>query len=115
MDKVIRDGKVAVLYSPSYGAGWYTWNSEYPQAIFDPEIVNILLSLPEPDYSRQYHSDEVISKIENIASNKYNGFYTGGADTLTVYWVKRGEQFEITEYDGYESVNVIGECSYLVA
>ena len=26
MQKVIRDGKVAVLYSPGYGAGWYTWS-----------------------------------------------------------------------------------------
>ena len=26
MEKVIRDGKVAVLYSPGYGAGWsYSW------------------------------------------------------------------------------------------
>ena len=25
MEKVIRDGKVAVLYSPGYGAGWSTW------------------------------------------------------------------------------------------
>ena len=24
MEKVIRDGKVAVLYSPGYGAGWTT-------------------------------------------------------------------------------------------
>jgi hypothetical protein len=26
MDKVIRDGKVAVLYSPGYGAGWFSWH-----------------------------------------------------------------------------------------
>ena len=26
MDKVIRDGKVAVLYSPGFGAGWSTWS-----------------------------------------------------------------------------------------
>lgn len=32
-DKVIEDGKVAVLISPNYGAGWYSWNihnTEYP-------------------------------------------------------------------------------------
>jgi hypothetical protein len=28
MEKVIRDGKVAVLYSPGYGAGWYSWNRD---------------------------------------------------------------------------------------
>ena len=26
MTKCIRDGKVAILYSPGYGAGWSTWN-----------------------------------------------------------------------------------------
>jgi hypothetical protein len=26
MNKLIRDGMVAVLYSPDYGSGWYTWN-----------------------------------------------------------------------------------------
>ena len=23
------DGNVAVLYSPGFGAGWYTWNTDY--------------------------------------------------------------------------------------
>jgi hypothetical protein len=27
--KVIRDGKVAVLISDGYGAGWYSWNKKY--------------------------------------------------------------------------------------
>ena len=26
IEKVVRDGKVAVLVSPGYGAGWSTWN-----------------------------------------------------------------------------------------
>lgn len=29
MDKVIKDGKVAVLYSPGFGAGWFTWNNHH--------------------------------------------------------------------------------------
>lgn len=114
MEKFQRDGKVAVLYSPSYGAGWYTWNHDHPEAIFDPEIVKLILEQPELG-RRDYHNKAVISKIEDIVSRKYEGFYSGGADNLTVYWVDKGEQFEITEYDGYESVNVIGECQYLVA
>jgi hypothetical protein len=34
MDKVIVNGKVAVLYSPGFGSGWYTWNQQFP----DPEV-----------------------------------------------------------------------------
>ena len=42
MDKVIVNGKVAVLYSPSYGSGWYTWNQEFPELIFSPAIVRFV-------------------------------------------------------------------------
>ena len=28
MEKVIRNGQVAVLYSPGFGAGWYSWNEK---------------------------------------------------------------------------------------
>jgi acetyl-CoA acetyltransferase len=41
MEKVIRDGKVAILYSPGFGAGWSTWNSYSNEMIFDPDIVNV--------------------------------------------------------------------------
>lgn len=38
-NKVIRDGKVAVVYSPGFGDGWYTWNMDCPELLFDPIIV----------------------------------------------------------------------------
>ena len=43
MDKVIVNGKVAVLYSPGYGSGWYTWNQEFPELIFSPAIVKMVI------------------------------------------------------------------------
>ena len=27
MKKLTKDGKVAVLYSPDFGAGWYSWHA----------------------------------------------------------------------------------------
>lgn len=39
MEKVIRDGKVAVLYSPGYGAGWSTW-------CYNDDLVKTLLFHP---------------------------------------------------------------------
>ena len=36
IEKLSQDGKVAVLYSPGFGAGWYTWNMTVPQILFDP-------------------------------------------------------------------------------
>jgi hypothetical protein len=43
MDKVIRDGKVAVLYSPGYGAGWYSWHDN-EELLYDPVIVDMVES-----------------------------------------------------------------------
>ena len=45
--KVIRDGKVAVLYSPGFGAGWSTWNSHNPDLLFDSIIVDFVLNKSE--------------------------------------------------------------------
>jgi hypothetical protein len=42
MDKVIRDGQVAVLYSPGFGAGWYSWNREMPELLFEPNLVAMI-------------------------------------------------------------------------
>ncbi len=34
IQKLSQDGKVAVLYSPGFGAGWYTWNTDAPEILF---------------------------------------------------------------------------------
>jgi hypothetical protein len=90
MNKVIRDGKVAVLYSPGFGAGWYSW-SNIPECVFDPDIVAAV-------ESGDRH------KAADIASAKWEGFYTGGADQLEIEWLPEGTPFRIEEYDGSESV-----------
>lgn len=52
MEKVIRDGKVAVLYSPGYGAGWTTWEYDsklHEIMLFHPLIVEKVESGKERD------------------------------------------------------------------
>lgn len=103
MDKVIRAGKVAVLYSPGYGAGWYSWNRDFPQCLFDPEIVAMV----------EGGKREAIS---DFADHKYGGtFYSGGGDQLRISWVAEGARFEIEEYDGNENVHVFTDDEGLVA
>ncbi len=41
MEKVIRNGMVAVLVSPGYGAGWYSWN-DHKELLFHPKIVEMV-------------------------------------------------------------------------
>lgn len=103
MNKVERDGKIAVLYSPGFGAGWSTWNSEHREALcMDARLVDLVLAGKKEEVAR-------------VAKELFPGIYTGGAHDLTVTWLDKGAAFEIDEYDGSESVYVIGDHNYMVA
>lgn len=97
MDKYVKDGKyVAVLYSPGFGSGWYSWNTEYPELLFDVTVVEYLLS-DEKTMTRE--------ELERYLEDKYPEIYiSSNLDTLRVYWVPQGEEFRIDEYDGSEGV-----------
>ena len=101
MDKVYNEeGKVAVLYSPGYGAGWSTWAHDREvatKAMFDPEVVQwVLDGKPEGKFT---------GEDEEYFEKKYGGYiFTGGMDQLKIEWLSPGSQFHITEYDGCESV-----------
>jgi len=101
MEKLERDGKVAVLYSPGYGAGWYTWGGD-ERMIFDPRIVQAVL---DEDRKRAI---EIVAEIDK-------NIYTGGAEDLAVQWIEKGTQFKINEYDGNESIEIIGPSSFFIA
>ena len=106
MEKVIKDGKVAVLYSPSYGTGWSTSNDtdliNTDALLFDPEIV----SLVEKHKNGEISHSNMCDKIMYYCDNKYgeNVVYYGGVTDLTIAWIPIGKEFRITEYDGYESI-----------
>jgi hypothetical protein len=102
MNKVVRDGKVAVLYSPGFGAGWYTWNQEHPELIFDPGIVDLL------ENNKQ---EELLAYV----TLKWPDLYLGGLDDLTIFWMNQGTQFKINEYDGSESIEFKENIMWLTA
>ena len=100
---MVVDGKVAILYSPGYGAGWSTWARENEEAmVFDSRIVKHVLA-------------EDFEKAGEVAEKLYPDNYVGGAKQLKVMWLPVGTQFEITEYDGSESVEILSEKRYLTA
>jgi len=107
VDKVIEDGEVAVLYSPGFGAGWYTWNYAHPECLFDPEIVDMVRSGADT------------AEIEELAQSKWaqgnDYFYPGGADCLTVMWLREGSRFRIDEYDGSEDLVTEADQEWLTA
>lgn len=103
MNKVKKDGKVAVLYSPGFGAGWSTWASEHAEAMcMDARIVQAFV-------------DSGSAGAIAAALQLFPDIYTGGAKDLRIEWIKEGTQFEVEEYDGSESIHLIGEREYMVA
>lgn len=103
MDKVVRDGKVAVLVSPGFGAGWYSWNRDCPQCLFDPDVVAWIENGKPGD----------VPNMEEKHSIDY--FYDGGAHDLQIVWVSEGAKFRIHEYDGSESLILESEEVWLTA
>jgi len=97
-NKVIRDEKVAVVYAPGWGAGWSTWNGISGDEmehfmLFDPTLVEMVL-----------HNEN--ERIPQYVESVYPDAYTGAADQLCVKWIPEGSLFRVTEYDGFESVEI---------
>lgn len=93
LQKVIRDGKVAVLYSPGYGAGWYTW-SGHQELLFHPKLVEMVEANRQNEITEEWI-------LENIG---LADVYTGGASDLQICWLPVGTAFRVDEYDGSESI-----------
>ena len=118
--RYIRDGEIAVVYSPGYGAGLGSWNEQHmPDIVTDPEIVEFIL-LHNP-INESIHSmtvdekeNEDMERLRAYMKNKYEGAYLG-ADILKIRWVSLGERWRIDEYDGSEYVEVLDVDDYYLA
>lgn len=101
MNKVIRDGKVAVLISYGYGSGFHSYGAPI-EAIFDPKLVELVES-------------ENFDGAEEYVMNTYPDVYTGGVGDLVVVWVDEGEDFIINEYDGSEGIQLKNKTEWITA
>jgi hypothetical protein len=101
MNKLIRNDKVAVLVSPGYGAGWYTWHS-IEELVYDPSVV-------------EWVEKAELDKVRAYMELKYPAVYCGGLEDLRVCWVLVGERFRIEEYDGAESLVLESEQRWMTA
>jgi hypothetical protein len=104
MDKVIRDGKVAVLVSRGYGAGWSTWTDEVETYLFHPKLVQMVEENRHSEITHEWMEQEL--GIED---------FTGDIDGLEIEWVPVGTTFVIDEYDGAESLRTIDDYNWITA
>jgi hypothetical protein len=115
-DKVIVDGKVAVLVSGGFGGGWSTWqdDDECNQSMaFEPKVVEMILAGLQ-DKNRAERK-VTMDKIEAYMAEAYPDFYLGGVDGLDVVWVPQGAKFHIEEYDGNETLVLESDMNWLTA
>lgn len=97
-EKVIRDGKVAVLVSPGFGAGWSTWN--------DGECRDLLL------FDRRFveaaeagvSESAIAATAEEVTGRR---IYCGGWSDIVIEWLPVGTRFLVEEYDGTESLRFV--------
>jgi hypothetical protein len=102
MNKLVRDGMVAVLYSPDYGSGWYTWNTNHPELLFDPAIVQLV-------------EEDKFDELKTYVTLKYPNIYEGGMWELKVAWIPEGAIFRVNEYDGDESIELKDDADWFTA
>ena len=100
LNKVIRNGKVAVAISSGFGAGWTTWNSEISP--FEPKVIQMIEKGMQSEITEKWCEENL--GIKDI--------YCGGVFGLEIEWVNEGLMFSINEYDGSESLYTEDELKY---
>lgn len=85
MQKLIRNGKVAVIYSCDWGSGWGSWENDGRE--FDGELATLLLN-----------------GEDSVPYLRINYGYDIFFPALDVKWIEEGTEFWIHEYDGLEMI-----------
>ena len=101
MEKVIKEGKVGVLVSPGFGAGFLTWGAPI-EAIFNPTLIGLV-------------ENEKWQEAIDFVEETWDSIYTGGVEDLVVAWIPEGTKFQITEYDGSESIELLEDVNWITA
>jgi hypothetical protein len=93
--KVVRENKVAVLYSPGFGAGWSTWNTEHKNIVYDPTVIA---------WVESGKPEDALARLEATLNEKYPRCYLGGMRDLEIQWLPLNTWFIVEEYDGSERI-----------
>ena len=102
MQKKTENRLVAVLYSPDFGAGWYTWHN-IAELLFDPKVVDMVMDKTSAETIELY--------CKTVSGDHY---YAGSCD-LEVAWVPTGTEFVIEDYDGNESITFKDKVTWVIA
>lgn len=102
VEKYIKDGKVAILHSKSFGCGWFPMHPEDDglDRIWDKVLVDAFLNKNQEAFNDRCGQLNVTS---------------WGITELDVDWVPVGREFFVFDYDGRETVHICGEPGAMIA
>ena len=112
-----------ILYSPSYGAGWSSWNAGNAEQYkflceYQPLIDFIEANggvMPAPPSKSDWHGDsyfelDIVKKLSEEWTARYNTeLYVSGMKKLQIKEIPADARYQIHEYDGKESVRLYSD------
>ena len=107
MNKVIRNGRVAVIHSCDWGAGWYSWHG-VEELLYLPQLVESL----ERPWSDTYET-RTRPMLEKVLTE--HNLQTNFIPDSVITWVPVGSRFFVSEYDGVETVIREDEMKWITA
>jgi hypothetical protein len=108
IQKLERDGKVGVAISNDYGGSWSTsWFDEGREHLRETVCMraDIVQSVLDGDRDG----------ARKLAAEACGGEFDGDPTHLVVVWIPKGSVFEVDDYDGVESIHIIGSREYMTA
>ncbi|QXO10951.1 hypothetical protein pEaSNUABM54_00125 [Erwinia phage pEa_SNUABM_54] len=91
MEKLIRDGKVAVVFSPGH-SGSYVYDHQLPpDACFNVKVIKVVLG-------------ESRTSLEKTLKKEFPDATFYSPPELEVEWIDVGREFFIREYESAESI-----------
>ena len=103
VQKLVREGFVAVVIHGDYGRGFYS-NIYKEAALFDPVVVRSLENMEDGLGTEG---------LEEYLWETYR--WDGNIERLEVEWVRQGRAFIVDDYDGFEHLQFRDEAQWLSA
>lgn len=105
-----------VLISPSFGAGWSTWNTDFREDfLFDAEVI-AAVEAGAPLGDEDEEGTVLHGFVQRLVAKhgegaQHSGYFCSASDGLEV--VEVDGPFIVEEYDGSESVRLRDETEWI--
>ena len=117
----VKNGKVGVLVSPGYGAGWSTWEGR--EFAYNKSVIEFWLSHKDDKVFMDTVNNYGFGNIEESAAHKeameffksigYGQPYMGGFKDLKLAFVAPGVPWRIREHDGWEELETFEDAGFI--